>query len=112
MLTTDPDRPAVPLDDDECRALLLGGRLGRLVFTRNALPAIQPVPYCVHDDEVVIPVLPDSPFVPAARGAVVAFSVDSYGDWTPTGDTGTWGAGGRRWMCDGSSCWPSPWWRC
>ncbi|MGY1679932.1 pyridoxamine 5'-phosphate oxidase family protein [Geodermatophilus sp. SYSU D01176] len=84
MPTTDPDRVVVPLDDDECRDLLFGGRLGRLAFTRNALPAIQPVCYCLHDGEVVIPALPDSPFLPRTPGTVVAFGVD-----TLDGDTGT-----------------------
>ncbi|WP_448612340.1 pyridoxamine 5'-phosphate oxidase family protein [Geodermatophilus sp. URMC 60] len=85
MPTTGPDRVVVPLGDAECRALLLGGRIGRLAFTRNALPAIQPVSYRMHDGEVVIPALPDSPFAPRAWGAVVAFGVDSYDDSTPTG---------------------------
>jgi hypothetical protein len=85
MPTTDPDRVVVPLDDVECRALLLDGRIGRIAYTRNALPAIQPVSYCVHDGEVVIPALPDSPFAPRAGGAVVAFAVDDYDDVSRTG---------------------------
>jgi nitroimidazol reductase NimA-like FMN-containing flavoprotein (pyridoxamine 5'-phosphate oxidase superfamily) len=84
MPTTGPDRFVVPLDPDECRDLLLGGRLGRLAFTRNALPAIQPAPYCLHDGEVVIQALADSPFLPRTPGAVVAFEVDAF-----VGDTGT-----------------------
>jgi uncharacterized protein len=85
MPTTDPDRIVVPLDDAECRALLLDGRIGRLAFTRRALPAIQPVSYRVHDGEIVIPARPDSPFLPGTEGAVVAFQVDSYHDETRTG---------------------------
>jgi hypothetical protein len=84
MPTTDPDRVVVPLDAVECRALLIGGRLGRLVFTRNALPAIQPVPYCLHGGEVVIPAPAGSPYLPRARGTVIALGVDAY-----DGDTGT-----------------------
>ncbi|MGY1763527.1 pyridoxamine 5'-phosphate oxidase family protein [Geodermatophilus sp. SYSU D00779] len=85
MPTCDSDGTLVPLDDVECRALLLGGRIGRLAFTRNALPAIQPVSYRVHDGEVVIPAVPDSRFVPRSWGAVVALGVDSYDDATRTG---------------------------
>ena len=85
MPTTDPDRVVVPLDDDECRVLLLGGRLGRLAFTRNALPAIQPVWYCLHDGEVVIQARRDSPFLPRTPGAVVAFEVDACDGATGTG---------------------------
>jgi len=85
MRTSDSDRTLVPLDDVECRALLLGGRIGRLAFTRNALPAIQPVSYRVHDGEVVIPAVPDSRFAPRSWGAVVALGVDSYDDATRPG---------------------------
>jgi uncharacterized protein len=85
MPTTDPDPVVVPLDEVECRVLLLGSRLGRLAFTRNALPAIQPVPYCLHGGEVVIPAPAGSPFLPRARGAVVALGVDAYDADTGTG---------------------------
>ncbi len=81
----DQDPVVVPLDDVECRALLLAGRTGRLAFTRNALPAIEPVAYCVHGGEVVIPVRRDSPIVPRVRGAVVALGVDTYDGGTRTG---------------------------
>ncbi len=84
MPTTDPDPVVLPLDEAECRVLLLRSRLGRLAFTRNALPAIQPVPYCLHSGEVVIPAPAGSPYLPRARGAVVALGVDAY-----DGDTGT-----------------------
>jgi hypothetical protein len=84
MPTTDSDRTLVPLDDTECRTRLLGGRLGRLAFTRNALPAIEPVCYRLHDQEVVIPALPDSPFLPRTDSPVVALGVDACDDavWT------------------------------
>ena len=84
MPTTDSDRTLVPLDDTECRTRLLGGRLGRLAFTRNALPAIEPVCYRLHDQEVVIPALPDSPFLPRRNSPVVALGVDACDDavWT------------------------------
>ena len=84
MRTTDPDRTLVALDDVECRTRLLGGRLGRLAFTRNALPAIEPVCYRLHDEEVVIPTLPDSPFLPRTDSPVVALGVDACDDavWT------------------------------
>ena len=84
MPITDSDRTLVPLDDTECRTRLLGGRLGRLAFTRNALPAIEPVCYCLHDEEVVIPALPDSPFLPRRNIPVVALGVNACHDavWT------------------------------
>lgn len=84
MPTTDSDRTLVALDDAECRTRLLGGRLGRLAFTRNALPAIEPVCYRLHDEEVVIPALPDSPFLPRTNRPVVALGVDTcdHSLWT------------------------------
>ena len=85
MPTTDPDLVVVALDEVECRALLLGGRIGRLAFTRHALPAIPPVPYRLHADEVVIPAMPDSPFTPRTPDAVVAFGVDTKEGETRTG---------------------------
>jgi nitroimidazol reductase NimA-like FMN-containing flavoprotein (pyridoxamine 5'-phosphate oxidase superfamily) len=84
-MPTHPEEIVVTLDDAECRALLLGGRIGRVAFTRNALPAIQPVSYRVHEDDVVIPVVPDSRVIPRPGGAVVAFGIDSYDDVTWTG---------------------------
>ena len=80
MPAPDPARPLVPLDDVECRTRLLGGRLGRLAFTRNALPAIEPVCYRLHGEEVVIPALPDSPFLPRRESTVVALGVDACDD--------------------------------
>ncbi len=85
MPTTDPDRVVLPLDDVECREFLLDGRIGRLAYTRDALPAIQPVSYRLHDSEVVIPALPDSPFLPRRWGTVVAFAIDDYDDASQTG---------------------------
>jgi uncharacterized protein len=85
MRTTHPARTLVPLDDVECRTRLLGGRLGRLAFTRNALPAIEPVCYRLHDEEVVIPALPDSPFLPRTDSTVVALGVDACDDSTWAG---------------------------
>jgi uncharacterized protein len=73
------------LDDPSCRLLLRTARLGRLGFTRDALPAIQPVTFCLHRDEVVIAARPGGPLVSGTRGAVVAFQVDSIDAETCTG---------------------------
>ncbi|WP_236825963.1 MULTISPECIES: pyridoxamine 5'-phosphate oxidase family protein [unclassified Blastococcus] len=75
------------LDEDECRSLLRTAEVGRLAVTTGALPAIVPVPFAVHDGAVVIPTCTGSALVPAVRGAVVAFAVDSY---RPR-DLGGWG---------------------
>lgn len=75
------------LDEDECRSLLRTAEVGRLALTAGALPAIVPVPFAVHDGDVVIPTCAGSPLLAAVRGAVVAFAVDSY---RPR-DRGGWG---------------------
>jgi uncharacterized protein len=76
--TADQDPVLQVLDDPACRALLSATRLGRLGFTQDALPAIQPVAYVLEDDRVIISARSDSRFVAGTRGAVVAFEIDSY----------------------------------
>ena len=66
------------LDEAECRRLLPTVSIGRLGYTEGALPAIQPVSFVVHDDQVLIPTRMGSKVAAASRGAVVAFEVDSY----------------------------------
>ncbi|MFW3168596.1 pyridoxamine 5'-phosphate oxidase family protein [Geodermatophilus sp. CPCC 206100] len=83
------DHAVEELDDPSCRALVRTARLGRVSYTRDALPAIQPVTFCVHGDQVVIPARPHSPLVSGTRGAVVAFQVDSIDADTCTGWTVT-----------------------
>jgi hypothetical protein len=76
-----PDHHALEaLDDAECRRLLASATIGRLSFTAGALPAVMPVPFALVDDSVVIPVQRGGPLAHAARGAVMAFVVDSYVD--------------------------------
>ena len=74
-----------PLDDAECRRLLGTATVGRISFTDGALPAIAPVPFTLHDEQVLIPARRDSPMVRAVSGAVVAFGVDSFDPCTETG---------------------------
>ncbi len=57
-------------------ALLRTREVGRLVYTRRALPAIVPVNYGVGDGEILIWTGSLSSLAQAVRGAVVAFEVD------------------------------------
>ena len=77
--------PAVELDDAECRRLLGTATVGRITFTDGALPAIVPVPFVLHDGQVLIPAETASAMVTAVRGAIVAFGVDSFDPGTQTG---------------------------
>ena len=66
------------LGDDECLALLQTTPVGRIVFTHQALPAVQPVNYAMDGRDVIIRTSPGSKLAAAARSAVVAFEIDSY----------------------------------
>jgi hypothetical protein len=89
LIDTIPSWTAVALDDIECRRLLATPDFGRLVFTHGALPVVQPVRFCVHDGQVVIPTREGGRLSRAVRGAVVAFEVDCLDALTGAGWTVT-----------------------
>ena len=64
------------LDHDECLELLGGVRVGRLVFTEDALPAVHPVNFRLHDGDVAIRVAGGAKLEAALRNYVVAFQAD------------------------------------
>jgi nitroimidazol reductase NimA-like FMN-containing flavoprotein (pyridoxamine 5'-phosphate oxidase superfamily) len=73
------------LGDDECLALLETAPVGRIVFTDQALPAVQPVNYALDGEDVIIRTSPGSKLSAALRRAIVAFEVDDYDAETRTG---------------------------
>jgi nitroimidazol reductase NimA-like FMN-containing flavoprotein (pyridoxamine 5'-phosphate oxidase superfamily) len=64
------------LDREQCLALLQTVRVGRLVFTEAALPAVQPVNFRLWHDNVVIRVAGGTKLAAAVRNFVVAFQAD------------------------------------
>ncbi|RBY80798.1 pyridoxamine 5'-phosphate oxidase family protein [Blastococcus sp. TF02A-26] len=84
MLPT-PEAVLDPLSPAECRRLLGSVPIGRLGFTVDALPTIQPVHFTVRGDEVLIPARRGGKVEAASRGAVVAFEVDEYDAATRSG---------------------------
>ncbi|ART68666.1 pyridoxamine 5'-phosphate oxidase [Mycobacterium dioxanotrophicus] len=60
----------------QCLDLLQGPRVGRLVFTEDALPAVQPVNYRMWRDQVVIRVAGGAKLTAATHHQVVAFEAD------------------------------------
>jgi nitroimidazol reductase NimA-like FMN-containing flavoprotein (pyridoxamine 5'-phosphate oxidase superfamily) len=64
------------LDREQCLELLHTARVGRLVFTEDALPAVQPVNFRLCRDSVVIRVAGGAKLAAAARNFVVAFQAD------------------------------------
>ena len=59
--------------EDSSLALLASAPVGRIVFTRGALPAIHPVNFVVDGDDVVITTSEDSALLSAVAESIVAF---------------------------------------
>ena len=61
----------------ECIRLMGSVPIGRIVYTRQALPAVELVNFAVDDGEIVIRTDGGGKLAAATRGAVVAFETDS-----------------------------------
>ena len=79
------DRSLVVLSRRECLTLLHAQKIGRMVFTEGALPAVLPVSYAVLDDAVFVATRIGSRLAVAARGGVLAFEVDHLDPATRSG---------------------------
>src|SRR4029078_7916676 len=64
------------LNRRQCLDRLQSVRVGRLVFTEDALPAVQPVNFRLWHDDVVIVVAGGAKLAAAAHNLVVAFEAD------------------------------------
>ncbi|MFJ5778886.1 pyridoxamine 5'-phosphate oxidase family protein [Streptomyces sp. NPDC093094] len=74
------------LDRQECLSLMAGVPVGRIVFTRHALPAVLPVNFRLdHDGAVLVRTSVSSEVLGAAVGAVVAFEADDVDADTHSG---------------------------
>ncbi|GGS62226.1 pyridoxamine 5'-phosphate oxidase family protein [Nonomuraea spiralis] len=73
------------LSREECLRLLSSAPIGRIVFTDRALPAVQPVNFCLDGESVVIRTSIGSKLAAATRHAVVAFEADEFDPATRTG---------------------------
>ncbi|MFJ7965391.1 pyridoxamine 5'-phosphate oxidase family protein [Streptomyces sp. NPDC096324] len=74
------------LDRQECLRLLAKVPVGRVVYTRQALPAVLPVNFCLDtDDSVVLCTSSDSELVRAIDRVVVAFEADEFDAQTRSG---------------------------
>ncbi|MFJ8017766.1 pyridoxamine 5'-phosphate oxidase family protein [Streptomyces sp. NPDC096339] len=77
-----PLRRAEELGADEALELLGTVEVGRIVFTRNALPAVRPVNHVLDAGDIVVRVQDDSTLaalltVQAGTGVVVAYEADA-----------------------------------
>ncbi|MGY0071394.1 pyridoxamine 5'-phosphate oxidase family protein [Streptomyces sp. QTS137] len=67
------------LDRQECLRLLAGVPVGRVVYTRQALPAVLPINFSLDTDgSVLLCTSRDSDLVRAIDGVVVAFEADGF----------------------------------
>ncbi|KUL23649.1 pyridoxamine 5'-phosphate oxidase family protein [Streptomyces regalis] len=74
------------LDRQECLRLLAKVPVGRIVYTRQALPAVLPVNFSLDaDSSVVLRTSARSELVRAVDGVVVAFEVDEFDASTRSG---------------------------
>jgi len=65
------------LPRDECLRLIGQVPLGRIVYTRQALPAVELVNFALDDGDIIIRTDSGGKLAAATRGAVVAFEADS-----------------------------------
>jgi len=81
----DTDRTLEVLTREECWEHLRRARLGRLVYTDAALPAVVPVSFAVVGEELVIAATSGTKIAVAARGDIVALQIDEADALTRTG---------------------------
>ncbi|NGO41750.1 pyridoxamine 5'-phosphate oxidase family protein [Streptomyces sp. YC419] len=73
----------------ECLCLLAKVPVGRVVYTRQALPAVLPVNFSLDEDtSVLLYTSADSDLVRAIDGVVVAFEADEFTAATRSGILG------------------------
>jgi uncharacterized protein len=86
LLHMDADGPVLEhLTRDECMRLLGTVPVGRIVYSRQALPAVELVNFALTDGDIIIRTDASGKLAAATRGAVVAFEADSVDDTEHTG---------------------------
>ena len=64
------------LSREECLMLMASVPVGRIIYTRRALPAVELVNFALDYGDIVIRTDRNGKLAAAARGAVVAFEAD------------------------------------
>jgi uncharacterized protein len=71
------DDPALKqLTSGECLRLMASVPVGRIIYTRQALPAVELVNFALDDGDIIITTEDGGKLAAAIRGAVVAFQAD------------------------------------
>ena len=65
------------LTRDECLQLMTSAPVGRIIYTRQALPAVELVNFAIYNGDIIIRTDHSGKLAAATRGAVVAFEADS-----------------------------------
>ena len=73
------------LSRDECLRLMASVPVGRIIYTRQALPAVDLVNFTLDRGDIIIRIDRSGTLAGATRGAVVAFEADSL---DPAGQAG------------------------
>jgi uncharacterized protein len=73
------------LSRDECLTLMASVPVGRIIYTRRALPAVELVNFALDEGDIVIRTDRGGKLAAATRGAVVAFEADQL---DPAGQSG------------------------
>jgi uncharacterized protein len=73
------------LSPDECLTLMASVPVGRIIYTRRALPAVELVNFALDHGDIVIRTDRGGKLAAAARGAVLAFEADCL---DPAGQSG------------------------
>jgi nitroimidazol reductase NimA-like FMN-containing flavoprotein (pyridoxamine 5'-phosphate oxidase superfamily) len=73
------------LPDGECLRLMASAPVGRIVYTRRAMPAVEPVNFALDQGHIVIRTHPGGKLAAAIGHAVVAFEADEFDLTTHTG---------------------------
>jgi uncharacterized protein len=73
------------LSREQCLRLMATAPVGRIIYTRHAMPAVELVNFTMDAGEIVIRTAPSGKLLAAIRGAVVAFEADEYDTVTQSG---------------------------
>lgn len=73
------------LGKDQCLRLMASVAVGRVIYTRQAMPAVELVNFAVDHGDIVIRTRQSGKLAAAIRGAVVAFEADCLNPADKTG---------------------------
>ena len=73
------------LSREQCLRLMATVPVGRVIYTRHAMPAVEVVNFTVDTGDIVFRTAPSGKLLAAIRGAVVAFEADALDPATRSG---------------------------